>query len=336
MPRINVTPELLVALGAREAKARAYAPIFNEVWNEFGLTTPLRVAHFIGQICAETGDARSGAILIHEREVWEGGPSGGNRYQVTYRNRLGNRSVADGYNYRGGGLIQVTGRDNYAVCYRWLRERLGERAPNILANPDLTGQPRVSALVSMWYWSTSGGRECSRVRPYRGNDSCGNLNEIADRGIERAVVRAVSSCVNSCTREPLHLVYRVQHAQRAFRILSQEWARAFVDDTPPTRPGRPRPYYRRMSMGGGLLPVQALAGAVAVNVFTRPSAVLGKSEPVVKLLNAVPYAADDALTGLIASLKGVPKPPGFGKPPGWETGDYDPYVPAPDTIPELP
>lgn len=64
-----------------------------------------------------------------------------------YANRLGNRDEisGDGYAYRGRGLIQLTGHDNYAAC--------GEGIGAALAiTPDIMIDPEISAQAAVWFW----------------------------------------------------------------------------------------------------------------------------------------------------------------------------------------
>lgn len=77
---------------------------------------------------------------------------------VVYANRLGNGDVAsnDGWNYRGGGMIQLTGKANYAAATAAL-------------GIDLVNWPRqiekadVSAKVGAWFWASHGCNELADI-----------------------------------------------------------------------------------------------------------------------------------------------------------------------------
>ena len=93
-----------------------------------------------------------------------------------YANRLGNGDAAsgDGWKYRGRGLIQVTGKDNY----RDAGESLG--LP-LLEEPELLEEPVHAADAAGWFWKSHGlNRFASNI------NSCtrainGGMNGLPDR-----------------------------------------------------------------------------------------------------------------------------------------------------------
>ena len=73
-----------------------------------------------------------------------------------YAGRMGNIEEGDGWKYHGRGLIQLTGRENYA--------NFGHNASvDVLSNPDLLITPEYACLSAAWYWNKR------------------NLNELADK-----------------------------------------------------------------------------------------------------------------------------------------------------------
>lgn len=82
---------------------------------------------------------------------------------------LGNTHPGDGWRFRGRGLKQLTGRDNYR---RFSRAWLGDES--LLQNPDRVAQPDGAVASAIWFWKSKG------------------LNEVADRGSVDAVTKIVN------------------------------------------------------------------------------------------------------------------------------------------------
>jgi len=68
-----------------------------------------------------------------------------------YANRMGNGSEAsgDGWKYRGRGLIQLTGKNNYLEFSRWYND-----SKIFVDSPDLLLQPQFAVLSAFFYWDT--------------------------------------------------------------------------------------------------------------------------------------------------------------------------------------
>lgn len=69
-----------------------------------------------------------------------------------YAGRMGNGSEAsmDGWKFRGRGLLQVTGRNNYRACSLHL---FGDE--RLLTNPDLLLQSTNAILSACWFWKAN-------------------------------------------------------------------------------------------------------------------------------------------------------------------------------------
>ena len=66
-----------------------------------------------------------------------------------YSGRMGNLEEGDGWKYRGRGLIQLTGKDNYRLASDAL-------AVDFIADPDLVLTKEYAALTAAWYWNKRG------------------------------------------------------------------------------------------------------------------------------------------------------------------------------------
>ena len=148
----------------RADRAQSYAAALAAVMDTAGLSTALRLQHFMAQIAHESAgfralvestayrdpaylDAtfRNVKGLAHAKSLIAKGPQAiGN---CIYANRLGNGDEAsgDGYRYRGRGFIMLTGKDNYLSAQTYSHLPL-------LAQPDMLGDPGPAAQVTARYW----------------------------------------------------------------------------------------------------------------------------------------------------------------------------------------
>lgn len=68
-----------------------------------------------------------------------------------YANRLGNGDGAsgDGFRFRGRGIIQITGRSNYAAAGH-------EIGVDLVADPNRLLTQQIAALAAAWFWHSRG------------------------------------------------------------------------------------------------------------------------------------------------------------------------------------
>jgi putative chitinase len=153
------TEAVAAAMGAGK-----FAEPIEQACIQFGITTTLQKAHFLGQIAHESGN------FVYSRELW--GPT---RAQSGYEGRkdLGNTEPGDGIKFKGRGLIQITGRANYRdyslATYGDLRA---------VENPKMLEGLPDAALCAGWYWQTR------------------NINPLADRDDLEAVTRKINGGIN--------------------------------------------------------------------------------------------------------------------------------------------
>lgn len=145
------TSVIVAAYRCPLTRAQAWLPHLQLACALAEITTEYRLAHFVAQIGHESGRLR------HTRELW--GPTAQQqRYEPPsdLARRLGNVRPGDGARYRGRGLIQTTGRANYLLTTRRLRELLGESVPDFVVAPALLEQPLWAALSAAVYWRERG------------------------------------------------------------------------------------------------------------------------------------------------------------------------------------
>lgn len=164
--------------------------------DEVEINTRLRFLHFMAQIAAETG----GFVRLDENMNYsaDGLLATFRKYvrsrEVAYRlarrpvaianfvygHRLGNfgRHTNDGWNYRGSGFIQLTGRGNF-------RDRGNETDLDLEGDPELARHPTHGLKAAVAYWDA---RE---------------INPIAETDNIEAVRRAVNGGLNGLSHAKL-------------------------------------------------------------------------------------------------------------------------------------
>ena len=71
---------------------------------------------------------------------------------IVYANRMGNgpASTGDGWKYRGRGVVQLTGKDNYTRFQKWLGDS------EILSNPDkILSSAKLIVLTGVFFWDVN-------------------------------------------------------------------------------------------------------------------------------------------------------------------------------------
>lgn len=154
-----------------ELAARWFKPV-STAMVEFGITSADDQAMFIAQVGHESGGfsriienlnysvngllATFGKYFDAESAEKYGRTSEHPANQqaianIVYANRMGNGYPGsnDGWNYRGRGLIQITGRDNYRDCGAGLKT-------DLLLVPQLLEQDEYAARSAAWFYVSKG------------------------------------------------------------------------------------------------------------------------------------------------------------------------------------
>ncbi len=183
-----------LATGVSNALRDAWFPHIAASLSAFQISTPLRQAHFL----AQTGHESAGFLKVEEglnysenaltamfgkritaeqaRAYGRNAMHAANQKMIAsiiYANRNGNGDVVsgDGYRYRGRGLIQITGKANYAALVKQL-------GADVVANPDLLLGYRFAAMSAAAWWKNNG------------------LNELADSDDVIRITRIINGGTN--------------------------------------------------------------------------------------------------------------------------------------------
>lgn len=151
----------------------------NEAMHRYEINTPLRMAAFIGQCSHESGNFKTlQENLNYSAEslcrVWPSRFPSLDAAQPYHRNpekiankvyggRMGNgtEETDEGSLYKGRGLIQLTGKDNYTLCGDAL-------SVGLLHEPELLLTPKYAALSAAWFWNKRGLNKEADAKDYTG------------------------------------------------------------------------------------------------------------------------------------------------------------------------
>ena len=184
-----IARNVLMSIGTPAERADKWVPWLNMTMLTYEITTPQRQAMFLAQLAHESGSFKHVSENLNYsaealRRVFK-------KYFLTdelaleyarkpekianrvYANRMGNgeESSGDGWKYRGRGLIQLTGLNNY-TAFSLAADN------NALINPDSVAEPELAAMSAGWFWDTNG------------------LNKLSDTGDVRAATRRINGGFN--------------------------------------------------------------------------------------------------------------------------------------------
>jgi putative chitinase len=134
-------------------------------FTRYDISTPARQAAFVGQCFHESGGFKTLQENLNYsakglNATWPSRFASEEAAKPFHRNpekiankvysgRMGNTEEGDGWKYRGRGLIQLTGKDNYRLA----SDALGV---DFVGNPDLVLSKEYAALTAAWYWNRRG------------------------------------------------------------------------------------------------------------------------------------------------------------------------------------
>ena len=192
-------------------KVKNFDEWYNNLLNilpEYDIDTPKRVAAFMAQCGHESG----GFTLMQENLNYSAKGLRGTfgkyfpnddiakQYERkpekianrVYSNRMGNgpEESGEGWYFRGRGIVQITGKNNYTKCSQSLFES------NVLVeNPDLLLETEYAIHSACWFWSAA------------------RLNELADIGDMKTMTKRINGGF-------IGLEDRIHHYNHAIEILT--------------------------------------------------------------------------------------------------------------------
>lgn len=220
---ILTAAKLAKCLAISEASAGRWFPHLDATLDKYSINTKLRIAAFIAQVGHESGKLTATTESLNysadgllrtfgkyfdskTAEAYARKPEAiGSR---VYANRMGNGNEAsgEGYKFRGRGLIQVTGKENYTSCSKSL-------GINLIENPERLSEDANAAMSAGWFWSSKG------------------LNNYADRKEFDTITRRINGGLNGkADRDSLY--------QRALKVLDDEDADTEKDKVAEVEPDK--------------------------------------------------------------------------------------------------
>jgi putative chitinase len=162
---IDITPNLLRQMMPGCKEPNEWAPILSRRLLESGIVEPQQIAAFIAQTGHESLNYNilsenlnysvDGLMTIFPKYFRDVRPLEYARQPVkiasrVYANRMGNGNEAsqDGWKFRGRGVLQVTGKNNYRDCSLYI---FGDEGV-LLKDPDLLLEKDYALMSALWYW----------------------------------------------------------------------------------------------------------------------------------------------------------------------------------------
>lgn len=177
-----MTPDSPLLVAAKVKEPGKWLEAVVEACARFQINTPKRIAAFLAQTAHESGgytmleenlnySAETMAVVWPNRfaekgadgkYIKENGKNKPNKFalalhrkpemiaNVVYSNRMGNGTIesGEGWLYKGRGLKQLTGKDNYTRCSAAL-------GVDLIAKPELLLTPQYAALSAGWFWDSN-------------------------------------------------------------------------------------------------------------------------------------------------------------------------------------
>lgn len=211
-PIVAPAPTIAPVLNIEKLKGHIPQSIIDQIPDtaaRFGITTPLRLAHFLSQASHESGGFRAFSENLNYNAKGLCGifrkyfPSVTIALQYerkpekiankVYASRMGNGNEAsgEGWKYRGRGALQTTGKSNYQDFANFMQ------MPEIMSNPDLVATKYALASAAFFFKKNS-------------------LWSICDQGASDEVVKKLTKRING---GQIGILDRIKHFKEFYHLL---------------------------------------------------------------------------------------------------------------------
>jgi putative chitinase len=178
-----ITRAQLVAFAPAALNPDAAAPALTKHMVRCEITTPRRIRHFMAHLAVESMylarlEENLNYSVARLQQVWPSRfpnpvaaqPFARNPRELAhkvYGGRMGNDGKLDGWLYRGGGYVMLTGRDNYRLASAWT-------GLDLTTHPEWARTPAVAAQIACDFWRVKG------------------INKIVDADKDEVVAKTIS------------------------------------------------------------------------------------------------------------------------------------------------
>jgi putative chitinase len=168
-----------------QKRAEIYLAPINAAIQEFSISTPARAAMWLANVAHESGSLRY-ALEIANGAAYNGRKDLGNTRPEAIE-IAAQHGLTPGPMWRGRGLIQVTGYNNYRACSTDL---YGDPM-HLLHHPEILELPGAAARSAGWFWWRAGlssfaddgdfDAVCDLINKGRKTQAVGDANGFEDR-----------------------------------------------------------------------------------------------------------------------------------------------------------
>lgn len=191
-----------VLIYAPDERIARFIDVLNAAMREASIEGPRIESAFLAQIAHESGELRYTRELASGK-TYDGREDLGNTKEQAIAAARAHDSTPGPW-WKGRGLIQVTGFDNYVACGQAL-------GLDLIDEPQLLEEPAGACRSAAWFWRNAKLRNGTHI----------DLNPVADTGDILKVSRVVNLGMLETSRIPNHFEERAKYYARFVSIYAK-------------------------------------------------------------------------------------------------------------------